>query len=75
MRSGRTGEIRSSDIDYGKLHHTLVEVLDPAAGRLLASLRIERPVLSVLPAERAAFAMELPDGSPAVQIVQLTLNR
>jgi hypothetical protein len=58
-----------------KLYDTMVEVIDPVAGRLIVSTRLDRYIVSSLPGGRAAIYDTTNDGEPYVQIVQMGIVR
>jgi hypothetical protein len=67
-------EIAMKDIQYDKLFRTIVEVIDPAAGRVVARHSMNAYVMAALPGRRAAVYGTTADGEPVVSIVSLTLQ-
>jgi hypothetical protein len=56
-----------------KYFRTRIEVIDPTAERVIASVLLDAWVVSPLPGGRAAVYGTTPQGTPYVSIVQLTL--
>jgi hypothetical protein len=54
-----------------RYYRTRVEVIDPAAGRVVASTQLDAWIVAVLPGERAAVYATNAQGTPFVKIVQL----
>ena len=68
-------EMRASDIDWDGLYDSVIEVVDPAAGTLLASRRIPQLLLGFLDDQRALLYSNQSDGSFALEIWRVQLVR
>ncbi len=67
-------EYTEERIDYDRLHHTWVEVIEPAEGGVVARLLFPGSVLSVLPGARVAVRSVADSGDPLVLIYRFELN-
>jgi hypothetical protein len=63
----------SLNSEMHRYFRTRVEIIDPTANRLIASLPLEGWVVAPLPGLRAAMYGTTPQGTPYVRIVQLSL--
>jgi hypothetical protein len=72
--SGPQG-VSEADYSYEKLYQTTVEVIDPAAGRVLARRTIPNYIVSPVGDDRAAIYDTTDAGEPFVRIVRLRLAR
>ncbi|MEX0892023.1 MAG: hypothetical protein WEB88_07615 [Gemmatimonadota bacterium] len=68
-------DVRESEYSYEKLYQTTVEVIDPAAGRVLARRTIPNYIVSPVGDDRAAIYDTTEIGEPLVRIVRLRLAR
>ena len=71
----RAVEIPGGTIQMEKLYQTLVEVIDPGEGRVIAQSRIDGWVISALSGDRAAIYGTTPIGIPFIRIVQLNFTQ
>ncbi len=69
--SGRGGETSVSRMRVDKLYNTVVDVLDPSSGAILASTTLQGAVVGVPDADRAALYQYSVVGEPIVRVVQL----
>jgi len=67
--------VSEADYSYEKLYQTTVEVIDPAAGRVLARRTIPNYIVSPVGDGRAAIYDTTDAGEPFVRIVRLRLAR
>jgi hypothetical protein len=65
------GEFRASAFSYERLYRTLVEVIDPKAGRVLVRHQLNEWVATTLPGGRAAIYSVDANDIPRLRIVQL----
>ena len=68
------GDVTATSMELHKLFSFWIEVIDPSAGKVLARLRTNERIVSLLPFGRAAVYEERADGVPRVRIVQFTLE-
>lgn len=69
-----TGETRVSAFAQEKMFRTVVEVLDPRAGRAVARRQLDEWIIAALPGERAVIYSVAADGIPRLRIVGFTLE-
>ena len=69
-----TSEVSVNAIDYSKLYGTVIEVIDPAAGRVVARLQSPAYIFRVLGNNKAASYEQDREGFPTVKVVELTLT-
>jgi hypothetical protein len=62
--------IASRDVDFSKLWDTVVEVIDPNSGKLIARRRLDFLVLSVLRDGRVVVYKETPQGIPYLEVLR-----
>lgn len=72
--AGRGGETSVSRMRVDKLYNTVVDVLDPSSGALLASTTLQGAVVGVPDADRVALYQYSVAGEPIVRVVQLRLE-
>lgn len=72
--SGGVAEAASRDIARQYLYDTIIEVIDPARGRVVVRTRISGGVISALPGRRIAVYRESAMGIPFVEVRQLALG-
>jgi hypothetical protein len=68
-------EISTSLIAFEKLFHTVVEVIDPVARRVVARRTLDAWVVTALPGVRALTFASDPKGVPVTKIVKFYLSR
>jgi hypothetical protein len=68
-------EVSARQIAVEKLFATMVEVIDPSRGRVVARSRMEQWVVSALPGGRVACYGVGADGEPLIRIFELRLRR
>ncbi len=68
-------EVGARQIAVENLFATVIEVIDPARGRVVARTRLEQMVLSALPGGRVACYGVRPTGEPEVTVLLLRIAR
>jgi hypothetical protein len=68
-----TSEVAIRAIKFDKLFRTVIEVIDPAAERVVVRAELEGVTIAALPDQRVALYRVLPDGTPFVSIVKLAI--
>jgi hypothetical protein len=66
-------EILGKDIPYAKLLDTIIEVIDPAAGRVVTRARWPHHTAAALSGPRAAAYMPTADGVPQIRVYKLSV--
>jgi hypothetical protein len=78
VRRGGSGvgemSVAAMPADY-RLKRTVIEVIDPAAHRVVARHTFDGYIFDVLPGNRVASFVETPEGIPIITVHQLTLHR
>lgn len=67
-------EVRGSDMVYGKLFDTMIEVIDPRTARVVARAQFDGYAMSILTGKRAAFLEQTPDGDERIVIREFRLS-
>lgn len=67
-------EVSVGDIRIDRLFETRIEVIDPAAARVVARYELAPYVVGALRGGRAAFYTPAADGTPRISVVQLVLS-
>jgi hypothetical protein len=62
-------------IDLNALWETRIEVIDPKAARLIATLTTPASFISAMPDRRSAWYVDTPSGDSEIRIMRLTLQR
>ncbi len=68
------GELRASAFSFEKMVRTLVEVIDPASGRVLARRQLDEWIVATLPGHKAVIYMVGADDIPRLRVVRLALE-
>jgi hypothetical protein len=67
-------ETSLAGFDYEKLQRTIIEVIDPVAGRVIARHELDKLVATALPGPLAVIYTANADGIVRLQVVRLTLQ-
>jgi hypothetical protein len=67
-------ELAANQIDISKMLQTIIEVIDPIVGRVVARLETKDYVLATLPGRRSAIYSVDSDGFPRITIREFTLT-
>ena len=68
------GELRISAFSQERMFRTVVEVLDPKAGRVVARRQLDEWIIAALPEGRAVVYTVDTNDIPRLRVVRLTLN-
>ena len=68
-------DVQASSVDLTRLFRTVVEVIDPAQARLIATAQFSDILVDVLPNNRAAFYGEDTTGEPRLYIATFAISR
>jgi hypothetical protein len=72
-RPAGASEVRTDQIAFEKLYRTVIEVIDPNAGRVVARTTIQSLLSTVLPDGRAVFYNVTAEGVPYLEFMTLRL--
>lgn len=72
-RRQMTDGIRYIPKDLNRYFDTVIEVIDPKAGRLIASQRLDQHITHFLDADHVAGYREMPDGTPVISVWRVQL--
>jgi hypothetical protein len=67
-------EVSSRSISYERIYHTVIEVIDPRAGTVLARKQLNEWIVTLLPDGRVASYNVDIDGIPIISISRITLQ-
>lgn len=66
-------EVPNRSMNFEKLFGTVIEVIDPAAGRVVTRSTLDFPVFSVIPGPRAIAYKPTPEGVPQLHVLNLSI--
>lgn len=72
-RPDGTVETRMAAVEFDKLYRTMVEVIDPVAGRVVARSELDQLVVAALPGFHAVLHVTDADGFVRLKVVRLSL--
>ena len=73
--SGSRGEIRSSDVRTDLLYESVLEIIDVAAGTVIARTVLPEYVIDLLPDRRAVVYSTAEDGTRSLAVITLVVTR
>jgi hypothetical protein len=71
----KSGEGALNEIDWEKVYHTRIEVIDPKTNRVVVRNRLREFVIAAFPDRKVAIYQADEAGTPRISIAQLTIRR